>query len=138
MPVRNCISCDIVLYAVSVAERLTKDASQRVHHDRFDSSSKFSFVFYEISMCLKKDLPKVKRLRRYLDYFSHPNHKHRRYIKRKVYKGARSTRGILDALFPKYISATDIKLLQCIVKEYGCQRCQRILENYAKKYLCTS
>ena len=129
--------CCFVLYAVSVEEQSIKD-SQHVHHDGFDCSSDFSFVFCEISRCLKKDLPKVKRLQRYLDYFSHPKHKHRRYVKRKVYKGARSTRGILDALFPKYISATDIKLLQCIVKEYGCQRCQRILENYAKKHPRTS
>ncbi len=102
--------------------------------DGFKRSSDFSIAFCKVSRCLKKHLPKAKRLQEYLDSFSHPKHKRRRYIKRKVYKAKRSTRKILGALIPKYISATNIRLLQCIVESYGCPRCERILENYIKKH----
>ena len=126
----------ILLCAIAIEEQPRQ--VETLCDDGFERSDKFSSAFREISRCLNKRLPRAKKLKHYLDCFSHPKYKHCRYIKQNVYEDEMSTRGILDALFPKYISATDIKLLQCIVKRYGCWRCQWILEKYEKKHLCTS
>ena len=122
--------------AVKMGSRLEAGSLRRY---RFKRSSDFSFVFRKVSRCLKKDLLKTKKLKRFLDKFCDPDDEFSGclYVRPEVYKAASSTRGILNALFPKYISATDIDLLQSIVEKFGCSRCEMILKNYAEKHLRT-
>ena len=88
------------------------------------------------------DLPDadVNKLKAFLRYFCHPLDPSKgRYVEPEIYRAATSTKDILDALFDdKYITATNLHLLRCIVKKFGGQKCKKTLQKYTKKYpTCT-
>jgi hypothetical protein len=79
----------------------------------------------------------MNELKEFLRYFCHPVDSSRgRYIKpESIYQAATSTKDILDALFDnKYISPTNVDLLRCIVKKFGCQKCKGALQKYTMQY----
>ena len=63
----------------------------------------------------------VTDLKDFLDCYSHPLYPEQRYIDRKVYKNAKTTKAVLKSLCPTFINYQHLSLLEDIVEEFGCE-----------------
>ena len=89
----------------------------------------FANTFTELADILNSSV-KISTLKEFLKSYCHPLYPEERYVDPKIYGTAKTTKEVLEFLFPRYINYMHYYLLEDIVVTFGCDRAKEVLQQY--------
>ena len=94
---------------------------------------KFASAFRDITERLDKRI-NMGELKVFLRFYGHPLYPERSYVEPKEYKDAKSTRELLETLWPQFINYMHYYLLEDIIEEFECEDAMKVLQRYKRGY----
>ena len=96
-------------------------------------STAFANMYRAISRPLPRSV-QANELKEFLRCFCHPQSPRQLCVDPRVYKGATSTKDILEKLCPEYINPAELFVLEGIVETFGSRQCKKLLRDFQDKF----
>ena len=111
------------------------DTSSRIKQTFSDPKRSQAMSVAFASMCraiisLLEGTVDADELKDFLRYLVDPQSPDQLFVDPSIYKGATTTKEVLECLCPRYVNPTELFILEGIVETFGSDQCKKHLEDY--------
>ena len=126
------LNCCIQFYAAIPLQISTLNCVDLEDNEKSEEmSSDFSRMYRSIIRHFRVDVCEVRDSFRFL---TDPRHPDQLCVPPSVYKDATTTKELLTCLCPRYVNPKKTFVLKEIVREFGSQKCKKLLQDYTEKF----